>query len=142
VRPSTQGVAETPPSVSGRPIPGDGTGIAAAPEGRLLRAQRCPDRGGGRGDVALPAGTPQEGFDARLGEPAAQVGAGCHSEHPAHPGRQGRFRTRPGRPGSTPAAVIAACSPASPATRSCSRLASLGRRRPTPAGGWGSGRQA
>jgi hypothetical protein len=69
------------PSVSGRPIPGDGTGIAAAPEGRLLRAQRCPDRGGGRGDVALPAGTPQEGFDTRLGEPAAQVGAGCHSEH-------------------------------------------------------------
>jgi hypothetical protein len=45
--------------------------------GQLLRFQRGPDRGCGAGEVALPAGTPQQSFDTRLGQPAAEVGFGA-----------------------------------------------------------------
>jgi hypothetical protein len=41
--------------------------------GQLFRAQRGPDLPSRR-DVPLSSGTPQQGFDAALGEPPAQVG--------------------------------------------------------------------
>jgi hypothetical protein len=44
--------------------------------GQLFRAQRGPDLGRSRRDVPLSSGTPQQGFDAALGEPPAQVGGG------------------------------------------------------------------